>query len=264
MPFDLTSIGIGLFVGAVLALAGAGGAILSIPLMLVFLNLPMSEAAPIALLMVFISASIGSIQGILQGVVRYKAAILIASIGALIAPLGVSATQYVSSSFLTALLIVILVYVAIKAFSGKNVTEKIAKPAPCEVNPITSKLFWTAACTKHLIVIGMLTGFLSGLLGVGGGFLMVPAFKRVTNLNHAMTIATTLMIISLVSISAFVSHLKHTEIAWEIAIPLIGSAVAAMLLTNQIKQYISDSLSQKVFASLCLLAAALICQRLLA
>ena len=79
--FDATiiSIAIGLFIGLVLALTGAGGSILAIPLLVFGLNLSLTQAAPIALLAVMLASSIGAIQGLHKGIVRYKTALLMAS-----------------------------------------------------------------------------------------------------------------------------------------------------------------------------------------
>jgi len=77
----LISIIIGLFIGLVLAITGAGGAILSLPLLVFFLNLKMIDAAPISLMAITLSASIAALLGLKNGMVRYKAASLLAIFG---------------------------------------------------------------------------------------------------------------------------------------------------------------------------------------
>ena len=81
MDLNFISIVIGLFVGVVLALTGAGGSILAVPLLAFSLNISIVEAAPIGLLAVMLASSISAIQGLRVGLVRYKAATLIASFG---------------------------------------------------------------------------------------------------------------------------------------------------------------------------------------
>jgi len=248
---------IGIFIGITLGLTGAGGAILSIPLLIVILGLDLHTATPIALLTVFGASAVGSVMGLVQGIVRYKAALLIAAIGSIIAPLGVWAAHQLPIALLNGILAIILAYIAIRTWRNAHneTTHELHTPAPCEVNPITSKLFWNARCTQHLIGIGSLTGFLSGLLGVGGGFLIVPALKKVSSLPHASVIATTLAVTTLVSISALLSHLQHTAIHWEIALPLVICAVFSMLVIGSFRHKIPTILSQQGFAVLCLLAA---------
>ena len=69
---------LGAGVGLVLGLTGAGGAILSVPLLSFFLDLTVAQAAPIGLLAVFLSAGVGAILGLRAQILRYKAALLIA------------------------------------------------------------------------------------------------------------------------------------------------------------------------------------------
>ena len=85
----LMSAGLGLIVGLVLALTGAGGSILAIPLLIFSLGLSLQQAAPIALLAILVASTVGALQGLSRGTVRYKAAMLIALLGILCAPLGV-------------------------------------------------------------------------------------------------------------------------------------------------------------------------------
>ena len=101
---QLISIGLGLFVGFILALSGAGGGIFAIPLLMFGLHLNLTQAAPIALLAVMSAASVGAIQGLNKGIVRYKTTLLMAAFGIAFAPLGVwlakhAPTQYLSLIF---------------------------------------------------------------------------------------------------------------------------------------------------------------------
>ncbi|MGZ8258909.1 MAG: TSUP family transporter, partial [Methylotenera sp.] len=86
---SIISIGLGLFVGILLAITGAGGTILSLPLLVFSLNLSMVNAAPIVLLAVMFSASVATVIGLREGIVRYKAASLLATCGVVLAPVGV-------------------------------------------------------------------------------------------------------------------------------------------------------------------------------
>ena len=99
---------LGLFVGFVLAITGAGGAILSLPLLVFFLNLNMIDAAPISLMAITLSAGLAAILGLRLGIVRYKAATLLASFGVLCAPLGVMAAHQLPEKSLAILFSVVL------------------------------------------------------------------------------------------------------------------------------------------------------------
>jgi uncharacterized membrane protein YfcA len=80
--------GLGLFVGLTLGLTGAGGAIIAVPLLIFALNWDVARSAPVALVAVAASAALGTVLGLRQGCVRYRAAVVMAATGAVMAPLG--------------------------------------------------------------------------------------------------------------------------------------------------------------------------------
>ena len=256
---------LGLFVGFVLAITGAGGAILSLPLLVFFLNLKMIDAAPISLMAITLSAGLAAILGLRLGIVRYKAATLLASFGVLCAPLGVMAAHQLPEKALAILFSVVLLIVSIRSFQkfktptlligddcdDPNGCDDNEKPEPaCSVNPATSKLFWTAPCTKRLILTGGFSGFLSGLLGVGGGFIIVPTLHSISNLESKMIVATSLAVISLVSMVSAFSYAGNGTILWPIALPFVGATLVGMLLGRMLHGKIPSHLSVLLFGIL--------------
>lgn len=256
--FTLISSGLGLIVGLVLALTGAGGTILAIPLLIFSLGLSVQQAAPIALLAILVASAIGALQGLSKGIVRYKAAMLIALLGVLCAPLGVMLAHWLPRPMLNGLFAGILIAVAMRSWKNANIKEEgnsNSPPPACTINPATSRLFWTAPCTRNLIATGGLAGLLSGLLGVGGGFVVVPSLQRVSNFTHQTIVATTLAAIALISLSSFTSYVAQSSIQWHIALPFMVSTILAMLGLSALRNKISNAVSQKGFALLCVIAA---------
>jgi uncharacterized protein len=258
LELTITSTILGAIIGLILAVTGAGGASLAIPLLVIFLNISVLEAAPIALLTVFLASSVGAIQGLTLGTVRYKTALLLAGVGVLIAPLGVKVATYASNQILSIILCIILVFIAIQTWlSAKKVhnNSQNAEPA-CTINPVTSKVYWTAPCAKMLTFTGGLTGFLSGLLGVGGGFIIVPSLYKVSNFNHQTITATTLAAVCLIALSSLISYMRTSGIYWNIAIPLSISAATVMIIVSAFLNHkIPAQISKKSFAIVCFIAA---------
>jgi len=261
------SIALGLFVGFVLAITGAGGAILSLPLLVFFLHLKMIDAAPISLMAIMLSAGVAAGLGLRTGIVRYKAATLLATFGVLCAPLGVYVAHQLPEKLLAILFSIVLLTVSWRSFqkfqtptlligddcddpNGCDEEEKV-EPA-CAVNPATSKLFWTAPCTKRLILTGGFSGFLSGLLGVGGGFIIVPTLHSISNLETKMIVATSLAVIALVSMSSALSYAGNGAILWGIAVPFITASVAGMLVGRLLHSKIPSHISVLIFGILSL------------
>ncbi len=255
MSPDLISTGLGLFVGLILALTGAGGAILSIPLLVFFLHLDITSAAPIGLFALMLSAGVAAILSLYEGKVRYKTAGLMAVCGICMAPIGVWLTYYLPSNILGILFSFVLVYVAWRMWRGGTLEQvPITAPPPCQINPATSKLFWTAPCTARLGLAGSFAGLLSGLLGVGGGFVIVPALRKVSDFYMSTVIATSLAVIALVS-SGLLSYLVHYTIDWEIALPFGISTLVGTLIGKSFAAKIPTHISQRGFAVLALIVA---------
>jgi uncharacterized membrane protein YfcA len=260
LDWSLVSISIGLFIGFVLALTGAGGSILAIPLLMLGLNLSFNQAAPIALLAVMLASIVGVIQGLKSGLVRYKTALLIALFGIAFAPFGVWVAGKTPNEALRYIFAFVLFFVAWymwrKTLINMPENRDLQDP-PCMQNKVTSQLFWTAACTKRLIGTGAFAGFISGLLGVGGGFILVPSLQKVSNFNMQTIVATALMTVVLVSLASIFSYSVAAPLQWNIAIPFALCTMFGLVIFSRLNRKISTKISQRFFAVLAISAALL-------
>lgn len=256
----LIEIVLGLVVGIIMALTGAGGGILAVPLLVFGVQLEVSQAAPVGLLAVGVSAAFGAALGLKKGTVRYKAALLMASAGMVLAPLGVWIANRVDNRWLSILFALVLLFVAIRTFQQAR-GDKDKKdqgrshPPPCIVGDDTGKFIWTGPCARALALSGSIAGMLSGLLGVGGGFVMIPALKRYTDLAMQSMIATSLAVIAMVSVSGVTSSALAGSLNWNIALPFAGGAIGGMLSGRILSSRISGATLQKGFAALTAIVA---------
>lgn len=124
------------------------------------------------------------------------------------------------------------------------------------INPTTTKANWTAPCTKIRRIAGGLIGFLSGLLGIGGSFIIVLSLSKISNFNHQTITSTTLAAVGFTALRSLISHM-HTSVAyWNIAVPLSISAASVMIIVSAfINHKIPEPISKKSFALVCLIAA---------
>jgi uncharacterized protein len=248
----VVSVALGALVGLILALTGAGGAILAVPLLLFLLHLGVAQAAPIALLAVGLSAAVGAVIGLRTGIVRYRAAVLMAGAGMLFSPLGVWLAHWLPNGPLTLLFAAVLAYVAVRMF--RQAAAPPSQPAcalplqPCQLNTDTGRFIWTAACTRALAAWGIGAGFLSGLLGVGGGFVIVPALRRATNAPVQSVVATSLAVITLVSISGVLSSAIAGAMNWQVGLPFAAGAIMGMLGGRLVASRLSGPRLQQGFA----------------
>jgi uncharacterized protein len=195
MSITLLAPALGLGVGFVLALTGAGGAILAVPLLLFGLHLTVAQAAPISLLAVALAAGVGAALALRARTLRYRAAGVMAAAGLAMAPVGQWLAHRLPERPLTVLFAAVLALAAARTLLQANRElrgEEAARPAgtPCQRDPATGRLRWTGACAGVLVFTGALTGLLSGLLGVGGGFVLVPAMIYILGMPTAVVIGT--------------------------------------------------------------------------
>lgn len=251
----------GLAIGASSALTGTGGSILAVPLLMLGLNMPLSQAAPIALFAVLSASSIATIQALRANLVRYKTALLMAVFGIVFAPAGIWLTKQLPTKILNLFFVSILIYISFRMWqqSAELQQESENNPTPaCMLNPATSKLFWTASCTRRLIATGSIAGILSGLFGVGGGFVIVPSLRQVSNFTMQTIIATSLAVVAVISITTVITYAFNNQLQWEIAMPFMIGTIIGVTIFKLFKFKITDTLSQRSFAILACIAAGLV------
>lgn len=256
-------IAIGLVVGLVLGLTGAGGTIFAVPLLMGGLGLPITQAATVALLAVAMSASVGTVLAWRHSYVRYRAATLMAAVGAGVAPVGIRVADGLDPDRLALIFAAVLGIVAVRMFCAARASREDARVVRSavsgegrasighvgKVHPQTGRLVWSVPVAVTLFGIGALTGFLSGLLGVGGGFVIVPALRASLPLSMHSAVATSLMAISLTSASTFASGLLYgRSVPVAESLPLVAGAVLGMVLGRRVARAVSAARLQELFA----------------
>jgi uncharacterized membrane protein YfcA len=250
----ITTSSLGLFIGLLMGLTGAGGGIVAVPALVYFLHLSIAEAGPIALMAIASSAGIGALIAYRNKTLRYKAALLIGLVGLTTAPFGLWLAHQVPNRPLAALFGLILIGISIHFFLKKIFGEDGAKSqqnnnAICQLNNTTGKLSWTKPCFVTLLSVGAVSGFLSGLLGVGGGFVIVPALRRYTNLATNSIISASLGVMAIIAIgSTGISALAGT-LNPPIATVFSAGAIIGLLISRQLSQNLNPLRIQQIFAS---------------
>ncbi|WP_246181775.1 sulfite exporter TauE/SafE family protein [Pandoraea cepalis] len=254
---------LGAAVGLVLGLTGAGGGIFAVPALVFGLGWGVPQAGPVALLAVGASAAVGSAHGLRVGLVRYRAAMLMAGIGVAVAPLGTWMAHRLPERWLVGLFAIAMMVVAARMYrasrAGTAGTDKSADLAasagaapqpPCRMNPETGRLHWTRRVAATLGLIGAVSGFASGLLGVGGGFVIVPALRRFTDITVHGVVATSLFVIALISAgtvaNAWWNGMHPGPQGWMFVV----GGIVGMLLGRALTPHIAASRLQQLFSAL--------------
>ena len=256
----LISPALGILVGLLMGLTGAGGGILSVPLLVFALHLSVAEAAPVALSAIALAAGVGALLGLKNKILRYKAAGFMAVFGLLLSPVGLWLAQLVPNGPLLILFSLTLFYSSTNLYRQARreilgITDTASKPPPCLLDPSIGKLAWNIPCARALMLSGGVAGFLSGLLGVGGGFVIVPALKRYTDLPVQSIVATSLGVLAIVSAGGAVFSAATGNLDVLLAAPFSLGALAGLLMGTAFGKKISGPRLQQIFAALTFVVA---------
>lgn len=236
----------GLAIGCLLGLTGAGGGILAVPALMASQGWTVSQAAPVGLLAVTLSAFVGMVQGLFKKIVRYRAAIWIALISLPSARYGIHLASIISPVWLSLGFSIVMMIVAYRIFFNK--VNDFEDP-PCKVNQSTGQLIWNVKTASVLGIIGVIAGLLTGLLGVGGGFVIVPALRKVTDLDMRSIVATSLMIIFLIGgVSISIHIIDGFQYPIAVTVSFVAACIIGMLIGRRLISLIDIKTVQKVFA----------------
>lgn len=250
----LISLLMGAAVGVILALTGAGGGILAVPLLVFGLQMSLIQAAPVGLLAVGMASAVGALLGLREGLVRYRAAAIIGFTGMAVAPLGVQLAHELPNAPLTITFASVLAWVAFRSWRQSRVAPAPAwQPAAsrcwiCEIDPACGRLRMVAPCVLALAGIGALSGLLSGLLGVGGGFVIVPMMAWISNVPMKGIIATSLAVIALVSVGGVAGAVSKGAVNWGVGVSFAIGAMVALLAGRHLGKRLAGPHLQKAFA----------------
>lgn len=251
---------LGIFVGAVLGLTGAGGGILAVPALVAGMGWTMQQAAPVALIAVAGSALIGALEGFRKRLVRYRAAIFMALVGVPFTSLGLSVAQALPQRWLMGLFGGVMLIVAARLLMQKHQSVSMSLESSMgklgRIDPETGRFDWSWGTGFMLGCIGAFTGFMTGLLGVGGGFVIVPMLRRFTNVSMHGVVATSLMVIALVGAGGIMVALIHGAVMPARATAFFALAtITGMVIGRSLASHLSEKNVQRGFAAVLIVVA---------
>jgi uncharacterized membrane protein YfcA len=225
---------------------GSGGSILTVPALVFLLNINPQASTAYSLFIVGITSLVGSIQKIKEGVVNVKSALIfgIPSIISVyitrkfVVPIipDLHLGQKVISWDILQMVLFAILMVAASYSMIKNGREPIMP---------TNSEQGNGANYPILVADGTVMGILTGLLGVGGGFLIIPALVVMGKLSMKTAVGTSLTIISANAIIGFLSGLKRLEIEWLFLVEFTALSILGIFIGNAIAKRV-DSQKLKV------------------
>jgi uncharacterized membrane protein YfcA len=200
-------------IGLSLGLTGAGGSIITLPVLVYLADVAPKEAVGLSLFIVGVAALVGALQRIRGGGIHPKAALMFALSGMVGAAGGARLTPLVSGRVLMVIFAMLMLVVAVNMLIGKN--DELSPAAECK--PL------------RCLLAGLAVGVLTGFIGVGGGFLLVPALVKFAKLPLRQATGTSLAIIAFNSASGFLGHFGEAPPRWPLAFLFAGIAALGVL-----------------------------------
>ena len=253
----------GLIVGFSLGLTGGGGSVFAVPLLVYGMQVPAHAAVVISLAAVGATALGGGLARLRDGEAEPRTALIFGLSGIAGAPLGAWLSPRFPEAALLTCFALLMLAVAFRMWRQANrcpeetrLIRASSHPDDDHAGPVCrydpgGRLQFTSHCALRLALAGTLTGLLSGLFGVGGGFLIVPALVMIASLPMRRAVATSLWVIAIISAIGFLSHLAAGHpLNTGITLPFVLGGLGGMTLGIAVGRRIAGPALQKLFAGM--------------
>lgn len=228
-----------LLIGVVLGLIGGGGSILTVPVLVYLLSINPVTATAYSLFVVGISSLVGAVNSFRKKLVDFRTATVF-SIPAFIA-------VYITRKF-----IVPAIPQHIITVGGFEITKGIGIMLLFAVLMLVAAISMIRSTRKEelretkisysyllITVEGIIVGVLTGLVGAGGGFLIIPALVLLAKLPMKKAVATSLLIIAVKSLIGFIGDVQNMEIDWNFLLTFTGLSVVGIFLGGYLNRFIN-------------------------
>ncbi|MFZ3417258.1 sulfite exporter TauE/SafE family protein [Arthrobacter sp. 3Tela_A] len=239
METVLLGLAVGLAVGAVVGLVGAGGAIIAVPALVYVVGLEPEEAVPTSLIVVGLASLSGAVPRLRRDV-SWPLVLMISLPGIPASWAGAAVGELLNPDWL------MLCFALIMIVAGVRMLASSRNPAPGARS--AEQGGWGGLALRG-IPVGLVVGFLTGLLGVGGGFLIIPALTLLLGVPMARAIGTSLVIIAVNSASGFAAHLDGLAIDWTLILSFAAMAMASSLATARLAHRLNEAVVSRIFAA---------------
>ena len=237
-----------LLIGVVLGLIGGGGSILTVPVLVYLLAINPVTATAYSLFVVGSSALVGALRNIPKKLIDFRTAIVFA-IPAFIAV------------YLTRMYLVPAIPEKIFSVGGFTVTKNIGIMLFFAIIMVIASISMIREKKKMeetveqkvkynyplIVVEGMVVGLITGIVGAGGGFLIIPALVILAKLPMKKAVATSLLIIAFKSLIGFLGDVQNIEIDWSFLLVFTGLSIAGIWLGVYLNNFIDGKKLKKGF-----------------
>jgi uncharacterized protein len=211
----------GILVGVLLGSVGGGGSLLAVPALVYVGNQSVRGAQVGALLAVAIVSAIGLVSYLRRDEVRWRAGLAFGAAAAVSSLAGSALSRRLDPNVLLLAFSPVMVLGAVAMVSDRVSSESRFRP-------------WRAGVTRRsvaaVVLLGLAVGWLTGLFGVGGGFIIVPALVLALGFAVSEAVGTSLLVILISSAAALIERLHGGAADWAVILPFAAAAAIGVLL----------------------------------
>jgi uncharacterized membrane protein YfcA len=256
-PATVATLILGFGSGILAGMFGIGGAVLTTPAIRVLGATPI-EGVGSTVPSILPGAISGAYRYAKAGLVDWRVALICGATGGLLAAVGAWVSGLVNAHYLMVLTAGLMAFSGVSLIRSARMAETLAEvPAAGPEGDMAEGLVVEAETDEMtsaaevgvvlLIAIGAGAGALAGLLGIGGGIVMIPAFTGVLRLPMKVAVGSSLVAVALFSIPALITHAYYGHIAWRFAIPLLIGVVPGAQVGARLSFAASDVLVRRLF-----------------
>jgi uncharacterized membrane protein YfcA len=236
-----------LFIGLSLGLIGGGGSVLTVPVLVYLFSVEPVMATAYSLFIVGSTSLVGAIPKYKEGLVNMKTAIVfgIPSIASvyltrrIIVPAIPDNLATIAGFELTKPVLFMLLFAVLMVLASYSMIVSSKKETAEEVKQVFNY--------PLIMVEGLLVGLLTGIVGAGGGFLIIPALVLLSKLPMKQAVGTSLVIIAAKSLIGFLGDLSHTTVDWSLLSKVTGLAIIGIFAGNYFSKKIDGTVLKKSF-----------------
>lgn len=247
-------------IGIALGFFGGGGSILTVPLLVYVFGLAPRDAIASSLIVVGLASLSGAWQHGRAGHVELRTGTLFGTAGLAGAYLGARASAHVDGSLLLLLFAGMMILTAVAMWRGRR-PSLASGSTPGTATAPRGVATEVERSRIHLLAQGFGVGLLTGLVGAGGGFLIVPALVLWAGLPMASAVGTSLVIIVLNAFAGFVGHASHAEIDRPLVAAVAAAAIAGSFVGSWLGRRSDPAKLRRAFASFILVVATFVLVR---
>lgn len=242
----------GALIGLALGALGGGGSILTLPVLVFALGLTAQEATTGSLVIVGITAAAASVAHARAGETRWREGLVLAAFGVPTSVVGTRLNRTVDPD----LLLLAFAALMLVAAAGMLLRAEGRTPSPPADRSVAPRLD-----VLRLGPVGLVIGFLTGFLGVGGGFVVVPALVVLLGFAMPVAVGTSLLVIAINCAVALVARVSHDSFDWGVVVPFTAAAVAASYAGKRVSDRADPATLTRAFAGLLVAVAGYVAVR---